>query len=706
MQVLAQSLPVWYKDHKTDLQKVNYYKFIKNNSVFSLVKIIDTISVPEVVSIVVIDKQGKFSQELNFDTAAYCDSKDLIIAGKKIRGKSFLGVTDLKGTIVIQLSYSKIRFNKNLFALRSQDYFWSLFDNKGNRLTESIYTEMSFTSFGKVVVKNKNGTGILNENGTVLIENIYQDIDQLTADSFMVQEPDSWEHLTVQKQALFKWKADSITALNDSLLLYYSEGRVFVKDSLERTIGSENGYDSAEKFNFNFIKVSLDEYSGLIDLNGKEILPVKYYSIIQDDAGFIKTLGDEIKAGRYGDQINRNKKRWNLYDSLGGKILPKQFKTIRPCREGMIAVQNDENLWGFIDEKIVVIVPKYEYVSDSKNGFLLVKLPGAGINDYRLIDKKENLYFTGTEAQLFYLGVIRYRRCIDSIREGEPETELFYGVPPHRYDYYIPSEFGYIRVKNGPYTGVLAPDGREAVQAYQDTVYSASADTFFLYKRKNGLAGYSDKYCNTAMYLTDQFEHLEPLQDGYSKFKKDGLFGFIDAYGNVHIAPKYTACTEFHNGMAAVFLKGKWGFVDKDENLSVQPYYKEVKHFRNGFAPVKNNSNKWIFIDKNGKPINTTVYDNFRETKNNKYLVVKNKRIGITYSNGKEIFSPKYEYLEEFDTDFIKIKKDGKFGVMDYKENIVLYYQYDDIIYNPFRKNFFVKTKGTKKKIAVVNLKK
>jgi len=698
---LAQKLPVWHKVHGADLRKINFTKYIKNNSTFSIVKSLDTVSIPEVTTILLIDREGKFFQELEFDTAAYTSNREQIIAGQRKQGRMLLGLVTLKGEAVIPMEYLQIRFYRDLFAVKNQEYDWALFDQKGNKLTNFVYTDMSFTEFGKIKIKNEHGAGVLNENGTILIEPLYGEVSQLTADSFSVREQDRWEYIDRHKQIHFTWNADSINTVSDSVFLFYAEGRVLIKDSTGKIIGLEQGYHAVEKFG-NKIKITLGEYSGLIDAKGKEILPLKFYKIKQENAGYLLALGDEIRVLRYGDVVNKNKKRWSLYDSLGRKILTRQYKTIRSFSEGLAAVQNDENLWGFVDEKgNVVIEPSYRYAADFKNGYTLVKEQGARENDYRLIDRSERSFFTGKEAQLYYLGVICYRTCADSIREGEPETELHYGLPPSRYDRYIPAEDGYIRVKNGSYTGVLLPSGKEAVQAYQDTVYKASSDTFFLYKRKNGLIGYSDKYGNTAMYLTDRFEQVQPLQEGFSRFKKDGLYGFIDPYGNVHIAPKYTATGEFHDGMAAVFLKGKWGFIDKAENLNVQPYYKEVKHFRNGFAPVKNIKNKWSFIDKEGKPVNTTFYDEFVETKNEKYLVQKNKRWGITYSNGKEILSPKYEFIEELAPNILKVKKDGKYGVMDFQENIVLYYQYDDVIYDPYADRFFVKWKGSNRKIKL-----
>lgn len=698
----AQVLPVFYKTQGMDLKKTSFTKFIKNNSTFSLVKAVDTVRIPEATTIVILDREGKFSQELELDTAAYLNSRELIVAGKKKNGRILLGVSTLKGEPVLPMEYTAIRADRNLFAVRNQEYFWALLDRKANKLTEYVYIDMNFTPFGKVAVKGKKGAGILNEDGSVLIEPLYGDVNQFAADSFELKEQDRWEYLDSSKTQKFAWRADSIQALNDSLFLYYSEGRVYVKDSSERITGSEKGYEAIEKFNDRYIKVSLGEYSGLLDLAGKEVLPIKYYKILLEKTGYITALTDEIKVLRYGDVINRNKRRWNLYDSLGRKVLAKQYKSIRYAGEGIWAFQNDEALWGFADAKGTILSePRYQWISEFKNGYLLAKKPRTGENDYLLIDRKEQVLFTGKEAQLFYWGVTRYRVCEDSLREGEPEMELYYGVPPYRYDRFTMAEYGYIRVANGSYTGVLHPSGKEAVQAYQDTVYQASADTFFLYKRNNGLIGYSDRYCNTCMYLTDRFAQVQPLQEGYSKFKREGLYGFIDVYGNVHIAPKYTACAEFHDGMAAVFLKGKWGFIDKEENLSVQPYYKEVKHFRQGFAPVKNSKNKWIFIDKEGKQVNSTMYDEFWETQNAKYIVVKNKRWGITTPSGREILAPKYEYIEEINGNLLKIRKDKKVGVMDYQENIVLYYQYDDVLYNPYTGGFFVKKNGEKRKVKL-----
>ncbi len=275
-QSVAQVLPVWYNDHKTDISTKDFSKLKNEHSGFSLIRVIDTFTIPESVSIIVLNEDGNFLRELDLNVAAYCNSKDNIIAGKRINGRLLMGVTDLKGKPVIPLEYLKIRYAKNLFAIKNQESLWALYNSKGNKITDFIYLDMLFTSYGKVKVKNKTGVGVINEDGTIFIETIYGDIDQVAADSFLLKDPDIWMCLDAQKNIKFKWQADSLKPLNDSLLLFYAEGKVFIKDSLGKIIGSPTGYEEIGKVNNTYLEISSGEYSGLIDFNGKEILPVKY----------------------------------------------------------------------------------------------------------------------------------------------------------------------------------------------------------------------------------------------------------------------------------------------------------------------------------------------------------------------------------------------------------------------------------------------
>jgi hypothetical protein len=703
----AQPLPVYYTESShTDIRRQDFSQYLKNNSPFSLLLAKDTLLIPSHTSLLILGKNGKVMQDLPFDTAAYCTGRDFIIAGQKRKGQRVVGVCDLKGNAIIPIQYKNIVYLQTAFALQNEQQRWALSDLKGNLLTAFVYTDITPTAFDYLKVKSKSGTGILKPNGVLQIDTLYQDILPLAADRCRMQPHSRWQQLDAQKNILHDLVADSIAPLNDSLYLYFFEGRVWIKDSTLSIIGAQEGYTRVAKAGKNFFQVSQGNYSGLLSPSGKEILPIRYYQFeFYEDASFpsIHALGDEIKVLRYSDVVNKKLQRWSVHDLTGRNIFgQKQFKAVRPFTENKIAFQNPEGRWGFGDTSgRIHIAPQYAYVYDFKNGYTLVQPSLSKPNDYQLLNAQKQVLFSGKEAQLFYLGIARYRPCLDSVYHAdEPLEELYYGVPPYRYDSFSPAEYGFVRVRKNNYSGLLLADGTELIHAYQDTIYHASPDTFFLYKRADGQIGYADPY-GTTLWPTDRFEHVEPLQNGYSRFRRDDLYGFLDPYGNVPIAPKYSNCGHFTEGMAPVWLQGKWGFIDKDENLSVQPYYKNVKPFKNGCALVQNKNNKWLFVDCHGNAVNTTVYDRCEETPSGHYLVLRNGRWGLNTPTGKEIFFPKYESIEVLEDDLYKVKKDGKFGIMDTHENIVLYYQYDNLQYNPYTKTFWVKYEGRPSDIPI-----
>ncbi|MBC7929113.1 MAG: WG repeat-containing protein [Rubrivivax sp.] len=100
-------------------------------------------------------------------------------------------------------------------------------------------------------------------------------------------------------------------------------------------------------------------------------------------------------------------------------------------------------------------------------------------------------------------------------------------------------------------------------------------------------------------------EHLEALRDLASRMEGDvevsqkpeeeplfliwdgrGKEGFMDARGNVVIAPRFDDVTHFSEGMAAVGIGDKWGYIDRTGKLVIPPRWKEVASFSEGVAAV------------------------------------------------------------------------------------------------------------------------
>lgn len=151
----------------------------------------------------------------------------------------------------------------------------------------------------------------------------------------------------------------------------------------------------------------------------------------------------------------------------------------------------------------------------------------------------------------------------------------------------------------------------------------------------------------------DVLHHIEEyeagIEDGAFGIKKDGLYGFIDAYGNEFIKPQYENYASFSFGLAGVYKDGKWGFINK-QNEVVIPFEYEIQTDRQRL---------------------------FTKYENKLYVsVMKNGKWGIIDSNNKVIIPFKYDDIG-YANKIICAKKGDKYGFIDLNDNIILPFEYD-----------------------------
>ncbi|MFL5730178.1 MAG: WG repeat-containing protein, partial [Cytophagaceae bacterium] len=72
-----------------------------------------------------------------------------------------------------------------------------------------------------------------------------------------------------------------------------------------------------------------------------------------------------------------------------------------------------------------------------------------------------------------------------------------------------------------------------------------------------------------------------------------------------------------------------------------------------------------------------------------KWVVVSNKKFGLADSTGREILGPKYESIRDLNNGYVIVRKNGKWGVLDYQENFVIPIESDFMGYDPFNNYFF-----------------
>lgn len=401
-----------------------------------------------------------------------------------------------------------------------------------------------------------------------------------------------------------EYKTKAINSKNEEIFTGYD--KVEAIDNIDK--------DNNLWYEKDVLKVNKNGKYGLIDLNGKEILPIEYdeitvldgmensiiikkddkiglvndngSAIIDTNYKEIKALGDSYKEGyitvdekgKYG-VVSTTKKQIleNKYDEIfpvylkdyylvkengtkelvnsnGEVVLDKGFDDIKSATTNGV-IFNKDNLYGemsFSGE--ITLEPKYQELKEVKKDIYIAKKD----DKYGIIDNvgNEQLAFNYTgmtyneKANLFFAEDAEYKTSL---------IDEVYNIKATGILSEVNTDDGYIRMRLDDDYKYFDLKGEETsnIQVLKD-------NTIFLSK-KDGKYGYVDKKGNPITdYIYD--DATEQNKYGFAAVKKNGVWGSINKEGKEIVEPKYN----LENNLKIDFI-GKW-HLGEDLNMN---YYCE-----------------------------------------------------------------------------------------------------------------------------------
>lgn len=445
----------------------------------------------------------------------------------------------------------------------------------------------------------QNKWGVINQDGEEVIQPSYQEmivIPDKTKDVFICTYNVNEETGTYQTKA--------INSKNEEVLTGYDQ--IEALDNMDK--------DNNVWYEKNVLKVEKNGKFGLIDLLGKELLPVEYDEItvldgiensiiikkgdnigLVNDTGSIivecnykeiKNLGSTYKDGyitvddngKYGvisatkRQILDNKYeeikqialkeyyvvkedgKTKLINSKGESIIEDGFDDIKSATtNGVIFTKN--NLYGEMSTTgEITLETQYQDLKEANDGIYIAKQ-----NDkYGIIDNMGNIQISyeyqgityNEKAKLFFAEDAEYNTSIIDNQYNVKATGILSDVN---------TDEEYIRMRVNDEYKYYNLNGEEI-----SNIQALKNNTIFLSK-KDGKYGYVDKKGNSVTeFIYD--DATEQNKYGYAAVKKDGLWGSIDKDGKEIIEPKYN----LENNLKIDFI-GKW-HLGEDLNMN---YYCE-----------------------------------------------------------------------------------------------------------------------------------
>lgn len=333
------------------------------------------------------------------------------------------------------------------------------------------------------------------------------------------------------------------------------------------------------------LRVEKDGKYGLINFEGKEVLPCDY-----DEITALKGVTNNLLVKKDG--------KVGLVNEKGQTIVNTEYKDIKTLKEGYkneYIIVNDNNQYGIISTTgTVIIEPKYEDVKYLNNSETFA-IKDAGV--WKLINKDNQILIDGG---------------YDNIIEAKGENVVVekggkYGVVTTKNEEKIPVEYEQIKytfsiyyiAKTGGKYGIINLNN-EQVKDFNyinmdyvekgDFIQADVSDTetvIFdnnLSEKISGIVseinqekGYIKVYTNNEYkYYNFKFEEKKSsdilTSNNLFLSKKDGKYGYVNKEGKVIVDYIYEDGTEQNScGFAAVKKDGVWGSINKIGAVTLEP---------------------------------------------------------------------------------------------------------------------------------------
>lgn len=233
---------------------------------------------------------------------------------------------------------------------------------------------------------------------------------------------------------------------------------------------------------------------------------------------------------------------------------------------------------------------------------------------------------------------------------------------------------GYIVVDENNKYGVIDYNQKQVLENKYDEIEAVYGEKLFVIKE-----GKNEKLINDEgnVVLEDGFDKIEQILQHSSKkgviFVKDSKYGVMNVDAEVIVPAEYENIKEAKDNIFIAKKDGKYGIVDTDKNEKVEFKYTNITY--NNVADI------YLAEDEN---YNTNILDNQFNTKLTGILSEIDTDKGyMKLKIGDEYKYYNFKFEEKTNKDVLSntlflSKKDGKYGFVNSKNEVIVDYIYDD----------------------------
>jgi hypothetical protein len=526
---------------------------------------------------------------------------------------------------------------KKAFVNGWSEYTYGAVDKSGKLVIEATYPYLGNCRDGMISFKKDDKYGYIDKYGSLKIPATYYRAENFANGLAPVQatENDKYGYINTDNKFVIEPQYVEAASFYEGYASVYTEKKFY---SYKNTTGADK--------------------MGVIDTKGKFIIPPIYqYISLKNNVGLFRVTKDSMQG---------------LIDSTGKMILPVNNKGIGEFAAGIARVEKTAGMYGLVNAKGDWLLPadNNEVYSLYSNGGFYAKKDGkytvynnsmkvliAADTAKRVITSKKNIAYVYDNAVKLYdvngkliktinqenidLFATAFYSNDDSLKVTYSKTITLYNIPAKKHQ-----KIAFDDISDFNEEGIFV-----GKKSYKHTFYDYTGKRL-TDKSFESVVNFSEGICALQVSST-----VKP-------YIADKSFTKIAELSTVFNGP-------YSEGVA--MTKSQYGgsvtYLDKKGNVQFFAYAIDGGACKNGRIILKDASNKFYYVNKNGQKINTSMYDVLAEYADGLAGFKENKKCGFIDTSGNIIIAAQFDEASAFykgvamvmqGKDFFQIDKKGK----------------------------------------------
>jgi hypothetical protein len=542
-----------------------------------------------------------YLEELDYTFESYLDYHDIVSYESEyieaVGGK--WGFIDEKGKVKVPLQYSYVNSfidGKAIVCVSGYNYngdcengSYDLIDRSNKSIIPDNMKIVRTYNKNRFIVKSLNNKyGVVDENGTVIIDAIFNSVF-IEANKYIICEIEKGDEFirrifNFNGKPLFDNKATYFGIIAKEDENYITTNYITYKEKEKWGLADSSGikitnpiYNSIEGYNWinnGFLMVSIksedskDNYYGLIDLKGDVVIPVIYDEILSkysnnNEIAFVLRKGNNVGVVNVKNEIVIPFEYQEL-KFIDNYNRPASFLAKKDDKYGFIDLQNSK----FIDFKYEAVFYTYDLDEIFSNNRIKV-----------LVDGKEGVIDNSGN----YIIKPKYREIVNINDNWSRNMVLFK----------TPKGMGIIDTLGNTIVDPIYAN----IEVFSDSIIDCT------YKEEHLV----NLHTNKVQIFEETESHSFSYYDSDGNYqtailsKINGLYGYINKQSGATIIPfvyQEIFDMDFICGISKVLKGGKYGVVDNTGKEILSPKYESIKMKE---CDYYSSYIQYIFVKKDGK---------------------------------------------------------------------------------------------------------